>query len=795
MKINQFSLKPTDYQTMLQELTLIGYYEEQETVTDQWFSFLSKSFPEVQESSGVIEKYKQLLATDQMSLVEYKESKQELTKEVFYTVALQLLQFQVGIDFQPATVLMDAEKIGVFIYDGAIETKEDLVKAWYYLANTHTKNGLSYLDLLASRGFYAKREVPKPLFFNGKAQAVFATDALIREVVYVEAPLDTDEDGQRDLLKVEILRPAETKEGLRVPSLFTASPYNQGTNPEAGVRVTHDVNVPLTRKEPNNLQYEDIQYQQTAQELPAERTVKGQATVATETFMREKSYALNDYFLARGFAAVYSAGIGTRDSDGIQTCGSVEQTIATTAIIEWLAGNRRAFTNRTDNIEISAWWSNQKVAMTGKSYLGTLATAAATTGVEGLETIISEAAISDWYQYYRDNGLVIAPGGYPGEDADVLAEETFSRMHDAGDYLKMKDFFNQKQKEMAVLQDRVTGDYNTFWDERNYLPNVKNIKADIVMVHGLNDWNVKPRHVADLWDALADVPVNKKLILHQGQHIYIHNMPSIDFNDMMNSWLSYKLYGIENQADQLLPNVLVQKNNVAQTWEPLDDWGSDQLETLYLGEDQLMTEKQTGTVRYSDQLAVDQFDAYTKNVAQWETDVKEESSPLTGHRYLAKTVPLEEEVTLDGRPVVKLKISSSVDFGMVSAQLVDYGEAKRLKEVPSILELKGLPLGYQWREDDLKEFQLGAVTPYKMITKGHINLQNRTSAWKTDELRADEFVEVEFALQPTLYDLPKGHKIGLILYGTDFGMTVRGNQEISYAIDLAGSQLQLPVQK
>ena len=37
----------------------------------------------------------------------------------------------------------------------------------------------------------------------------------------------------------------------------------------------------------------------------------------------------------------------------------------------------------------------------------------ATTGVDGLEVIIAEAGISSWYNYYRENGLVTSPGGYP----------------------------------------------------------------------------------------------------------------------------------------------------------------------------------------------------------------------------------------------------------------------------------------------------------------------------------------------------------------------------------------------
>ncbi|WP_336206628.1 CocE/NonD family hydrolase, partial [Leuconostoc suionicum] len=90
--------------------------------------------------------------------------------------------------------------------------------------------------------------------------------------------------------------------------------------------------------------------------------------------------------------------------------GSPEQVESMKNVVEWLAGNRVAFTNRYDNIAVTADWSSHKIAMTGRSYLGTLATAVATTGVEGLETVVSEAAISNWYQYYRDNGLVVAPG-------------------------------------------------------------------------------------------------------------------------------------------------------------------------------------------------------------------------------------------------------------------------------------------------------------------------------------------------------------------------------------------------
>ena len=102
---------------------------------------------------------------------------------------------------------------------------------------------------------------------------------------------------------------------------------------------------------------------------------------------------------------MFCGGLGTRGSQGFNCCGSPEETAAFKAVIDWLNGRCRAFTNLTDNIEIRADWCTGKVAMSGKSYLGTMCIAVASTGVEGLETIIPEAAISNWYDYYRCNGV------------------------------------------------------------------------------------------------------------------------------------------------------------------------------------------------------------------------------------------------------------------------------------------------------------------------------------------------------------------------------------------------------
>lgn len=810
MRNNQFAIKPTEFADQLKELTDIKFLDAGNQTTTEpiklWKSFLQKSFLTAQTNATFQQKAAALMATEKMDLAQYLNERQVVSLQAFYNVALQLLDFQPDLDFELADPLTALKKIQLKIVDHQNEdlSTDELKSAWYWLLATHNKDGQTFIDQLAANGyfvsFYHDSNVKKPLLFNGKTLPVFDPHQLIREVVYVESPQDTDHDGKLDLLKAEILRPKESGKDFTVPVLYTASPYNQGTNDETGDKLMHDVNVPLTHKEPDEKTYQDIAYHEPVDKnLPKPRQVKKTTTKTEETFAREQSYTLNDYFLARGFAVVYAAGIGTKDSDGVRTTGDPEETISTIAIIEWLAGIRRAFTNKTDNIAITADWSNKSIAMTGRSYLGTLATAAATTGVEGLKTVISEAAISSWYDYYRDNGLVIAPGGFPGEDADVLAEETFSRRLQARDFHKIKPTWDKKLAEITQDQDRQTGNYNQFWDARNYRKNLKNIKADLLLVHGLNDWNVKPRNVAKLWQGVGNDQVNKKIILHQGQHIYINAFRSIDFTDIANLWLTHELLGVDNGAQELLPNVIVQDNVKAETWNSYDNWvdPAAPTEKFYFSENLLSQDQlaNPNTLTFSDKLPENIFQNYCKNIDKWQNDlVTEKSKTMSNHRLIFKSERLENDLLLDGMPQVNLRVTSDCNFGLLSFQLIDYGEQKRLRVSPSILKAKGLAETFDWREDDLREFQQNSrSSEYKMITKGHINLQNRTNSYSVDELIAGRFYELSVELQPTFYRLLAGHQLGLIIYATDFGMTIRGNQDVKYSLDTQQSSLIVPM--
>ena len=169
-----------------------------------------------------------------------------------------------------------------------------------------------------------------------------------------------------------------------------------------------------------------------------------------------------------------------------------------------------------------------------------MSNALATTGVDGLEMVIAEAGISSWYDYYRENGLLVSPGGYPGEDLDTLTEFTYSRALLAGEYLRHQKDYEAYLNELSTAIDRKHGDYNQFWHDRNYVQFADRVKATVVFTHGSQDWNVKPINVYQMFRALPK-SLEKHLFFHNGAHVYMNAWQSIDFRESMNALICQKL--------------------------------------------------------------------------------------------------------------------------------------------------------------------------------------------------------------------------------------------------------------
>ena len=756
MKYNQYSYLSVDQKDILKELKEIGFdlplhLTEKELfewfVRKVYFTYKNTDYP-----------LSNLVADAETDLLSYFQSDREWSPEIFYTVALQLLGFHYFIDFEDTDSFLKEVQFPI--------EYGNLVENLYHLLNTRTVKGNLLIDQLVSDGLIP--EDNQYHYFNGKSLATFTSHDAIREVVYVESRVDTDKDGLPDLVKVSIIRPRY--EG-KIPAVMTASPYHQGTNDKASDKALYNMNVDLEVKEPHTIQVETPQLELVDPLGQAELVDEAEETLTHIN----SSYTLNDYLLPRGYANLYVSGVGTKDSQGLMTNGNYQQIEAYKNVSDWLNGRCRAFTDHTRQRQVTADWSNGKVATTGISYLGTMSNGLATTGVDGLEVIIAEAGISSWYNYYRENGLVTSPGGYPGEDFDSLAELTYSRNLLGGDYLHHNAAHQADLDRVKKELDRASGDYNQFWHDRNYLLHADRVQAEVVFTHGSQDWNVKPLHVFNMFQALP-ASIKKHLFYHNGAHVYLNNWQSIDFRESMNALLSKKLLGYDSSYE--LPTVIWQDNTGEQSWTSLEDFGNQTSQrTFLLGDGEKVIQNRYETKDY---------ERYGKAYPTFLSDLYQDKA-----QQVTIDLPIEEDLHLNGKAHLHLRLHSSTNKGLLSAQLLELGSKKYLQPYPAVLSVRTLDNGRYHMLDNLTELPFKEAGQ-RVISKGYLNLQNRHDLLEVEAVTPGEWMEFDFDLQPTIYKLEKGATLRLVLYTTDFEITVRDQTDYQLTIDLAQSSLHLP---
>ena len=569
-----------------------------------------------------------------------------------------------------------------------------------------------------------------PFFVDGEAQIVPGfenPDEWIREDLWVETSFDTDGDGKPDRMHVDVTRPAQTNDGLQLPVIYETSPYYAGTagnDPELFWNVKHEIGeVPAPPKH-------------------VEVVRRGQRPVISNSQVRT--------WVPRGYIVVHSSSPGTGLSDGSPTVGGDNESLAPMAVIEWLAGKENGYKHRTGDEKVHAFWSTGNVGMTGTSYNGTLPLAAATTGVDALKAIIPVAPNTSYYHYYRSNGLVRSPGGYLGEDIDVLYEFIHS-----GDESK-RSYGNKTIRDeiMREQMDRATGDYNAFWAGRDYLNDMAPMKAALLMSHGFNDWNVMPEHSYRIYNKAREMGLPVQIYYHQGGH---GGPPPIS---MMNKWFTRYLFEIENGVEQDPKAWIVREGDDRLSPTPYADYPNPQAEDVVLhltkgGNTQAGLTTDKGSRKK--EMLVDNVDFAGEYLAR----VK--NSP---HRLLYTTPILSEGLHISGTASITLSLSSSAPAANLSVWLVS--------------------LPWNGERGD-------AAIYTNIITRGWADPQNHESIYTSQPLEPGVFYDLTFELQPDDQIIPAGQQIGLMIFSSDQEFTLHPKPGTELKIDLKGSSLTLPI--
>ena len=679
----------------------------------------------------------------------------------------------------------------------------------------------------------------QPLYMNGMAQPIFpyttgeVTEGysndesdIIRYCVYVETNYDTDDDGKLDLVKALVQIPRAAMEGnYKAATIYEARPYITGCNES----MNPGKNLGSESYDISKL------YSQPDKRVPAGTATTADAAAAADSAdwyywnPYEQMYDYEDlnwydYYLVRGFAVVECGGLGTKGSDGFETCGTDLEIDAFKCVIEWLHGDRVAYTDKTSNVAISADWSSGKIGMTGRSCAGTTQFGLATTGVAGLETIVPVAGIASWYEYTNSQGI--------STNSLVNYSERLG-WYCNGRYLDPDD-------------------YSEHWATRDYTLDAENIKCPALIVHGLNDDNVRTKEFDLMYQAYQKAGVNVKLLLHQDAHLtpsypggnlefYVDGE---SYNNVLNRWFSHYLCGVENGAENMAA-VTAQSNVDASVWNTYDSWTTDESIALSNADDtgtttinsdyatqginrrnwrDALTAGSTdvsamytmdvdadtvikGSVAVSFTASADNYDAPETTSPRGTVDhdnyVGDETNALDHDNYVGAA-------STDGAVTVSLPDGADLidrDALMVSAMLVDIAPEGTTfpayntqgSYVPKTLTAGGAWMGGGLNNYDYAELNATDVS-YKIIARGWMDLCNpgagydSASAGTKVALKVGENHDYTIYLQPNLYTVKEGHKLALVIYTYEPGKA-NYSQDYQITLENASVSAEIPVDK
>lgn len=562
----------------------------------------------------------------------------------------------------------------------------------------------------------------------------------IRETVWVDTGRDGDGDGQPDRVAADIVRPAETaKSGAKIPVIMDAGPYysSVGRGNETEFKTYDDQGRPVGFP----LYYDN-------------------------------------YFVPRGYAVVLVDLAGTNRSTGCVDVGGESDVNSAKRVIDWLNGRATGYGAKTGGDTVTAGWTSGAVGMIGKSYDGTIANGVAATGVDGLKTIVPISAISSWYDYYRSDGASF------GFDPAELAATVEAR--NGGQDCSAE---NGKLVEGAIAN----GDYGPFWAERDYIAKAKNVRASVFISHGVNDLNVRTINFGQWWDALAANGVQRKIWLSQTGHVDPFDYRRAEWVDTLHRWFDHYLMGIDNG---------VEKDPMATVERQPDQW-ADQAAYPAKDASQTTLHLQPGNTPGVGTLGTDAASgttSFTDNAKVGEVGWAANPSAASPNRVLYSTGELASPVQVSGTSSITVTATPSTLSARLSAMLVDYGPAT-IRNFSARGE--GITTGSQetcWGGNAPGDDACYKVTTanttkvdYTVLSRGWADLANYQSLSQESPLTPGQPYTMTFRLASTDHVIPAGHRLALIVGGTDVDAITPPAQTPKLTLDLAKTSVRIPL--
>jgi X-Pro dipeptidyl-peptidase len=185
---------------------------------------------------------------------------------------------------------------------------------------------------------------------------------------------------------------------------------------------------------------------------------------------------------------------------------------------------------------------------------------------------------------------------------------------------------------------------------------------------------------------------------------------------------------------------------------------------------------------------------------QSESAVVSDPTTAASYRLAYSTTPLTKDVRVSGTPQVNLRVKLDKPTANLGALLVDYGTDTRVNYLGGGEGVKTLTTedchGESTAVDDACYRQVATDTvtsDVNVVARGYVDAQNRNSLSRPSALRPGTYYQVRWNTLPQDYRFKAGHRLALVLIGTDGDVQSDKATGAAVTVDLAGSGITLPV--
>jgi X-Pro dipeptidyl-peptidase len=423
-----------------------------------------------------------------------------------------------------------------------------------------------------------------------------------------------------------------------------------------------------------------------------------------------------DYYVPRGYARAVFDVVGTRNSGGCFDNGGVRERKTAAQVVEALGAME---------------WSNGKVGMVGISWNGTTPLAAALEDPDHLATIVPQAGLSRWYNYFYDGGIRYF---LDGSNYFSLFQVAGPAAYDTGLAMPPPNNVDDPDRWAAAMEDRYrpcdtvkrqhesyqpNPVYNDYWRRRDYERRADEVTASVFLEVGWRDGNVVPWNSTRFFQALPD-DHPKKLSAGMWGH---GSSEFADADDVRHAWFDYWLYDIDTGVMDL-PRVDSGLNTGRRTQQ--SDWPPRTTARHRLG----LVRSRPAAAGALDALAL---------AEPGEPVYVESDPPLTepemfagenrGNHLTFRSAPLDRDVRISGRPRLDVHARSATDSTHYTPVMYDRGPD-------------------------------GAVD---IITRGFLNARNRNGLDCSEPVPTDEPYHVPVDLWDVDWVVQSGHRLGVVV--------------------------------